>query len=90
MRPLARAVMLAALAPCASAADKLPDSDLLEFLGSVDAEGAGWSEYLERTNLDRMPKPAVPKKPATTTPPAPKPAKAAPPPPAANQPEAVK
>lgn len=83
MRGLTRALMLAALAPAwTAAADKPPDSDLLEFLGSVDAEGNGWSEYLERTNLDKVSKAPVAKKPATA-PPATKPVKAASPPPAA-------
>lgn len=39
------------------------DGDLLEFLGSVDGEGEGWSEYLEDTDLRR----AVP--PPTASPP---------------------
>jgi len=32
------------------------DGDLLEFLGSVDAEGPGWSEYLERTDVSKVAK----------------------------------
>lgn len=32
------------------------DGDLLEFLGSVDSEGPGWSEYLERTDVSKVAK----------------------------------
>jgi hypothetical protein len=35
---------------------KSPDGDLLEFLGSVDSEGPGWSEYLERTDVSKVAK----------------------------------
>lgn len=32
-----------------------PDTDLLEFLGSLDsAEGGEWHDYLESTDLDRL------------------------------------
>jgi hypothetical protein len=37
----------------ASAAPDL-DADFLEFLGSVDAEEAGWSEFLERSELEKV------------------------------------
>jgi hypothetical protein len=67
MTALRTALLLAALAPGGTwAANKRPDADLLEFLGSVDAEGSGWSEYLEGTDLDKVTKP---KKPATPVPP---------------------
>ncbi len=91
MRSFQRALLLTALAPAwACAADKLPDADLLEFLGSVDADGSDWSEYLERTNLDKVAKPANPAKPAA--PPSPAPTTPARPaaPPVARQPEGGK
>lgn len=86
MRSLRRALLLTALAPAlACAADKSPDPDLLEFLGSVDADGGDWSEYLERTDLDKVARPAAPAKPAAPPSPPPRPpaqeqAKPAPPP----------
>jgi hypothetical protein len=58
------------------------DADFLEFLGSIDAEAAGWSEYLERTEIARVAvkpvKPPVVRTPtpaptAATKPPATKP-----------------
>jgi len=36
------------------------DGDLLEFLGSVDSEGPGWSEYLERTDVSKVAKQSPP------------------------------
>jgi len=83
MRSIRRALLLTALAPAwACAADKPPDADLLEFLGSVDTDGGDWSDFLERTDLDKVAKPAQPSKPAAPTapPPAPPPAKPAAPP----------
>lgn len=41
----------------ALAAEAAPDGDLLEFLGSVDAEGDGWGEYLEGTDVNRVARP---------------------------------
>jgi hypothetical protein len=43
----------------ALAAEVALDGDLLEFLGSVDAEGDGWGEYLERTDVNRVARPAA-------------------------------
>jgi len=37
------------------------DGDLLEFLGSLDSEGAGWSEYLARTPVRSPPGTDAPK-----------------------------
>jgi hypothetical protein len=37
------------------------DGDLLEFLGSLDSEGEGWSEYLARTPVRPPPGRGVPK-----------------------------
>lgn len=83
---LRAALLLAALAPAGSlAANKLPDSNLLEFLGSLDADGSEWNEYLEGTDLDKV---ARPTRPAQPEPPPAVPAKPVPPPPpAARQPE---
>jgi len=84
MRRLQRALLLTILAPSwASAANKLPDSDLLEFLGSIDADGKEWSDYLEGTDLDKAAKPASPAPPPQQAPAQP----AKPAPPAARQPE---
>jgi hypothetical protein len=58
------------MATPALAADKLPDLDLLEFLGSVDADAGEWSEYLENTDLDKLAIPAKPTAPAAAQPPA--------------------
>jgi len=67
---LRRALLLTALIPgWALAANKTPDADLLEFLGSLDAEGSGWSEYLEGTNLDRSPTPGKRGRPGPNPPP---------------------
>lgn len=35
-------------------AAETPDDGLLEFLGSVDAEGKGFDDYLARTDVDRI------------------------------------
>lgn len=49
----------AALAAPIQAADKPPvDAGLLEFLGSIDRGGAGWSEYLESTDVHKVAPPA--------------------------------
>lgn len=45
--------------PWLLAADSVVDADLLEFLGSIDAEGGDWSDYLEQTDLDKVVKPPV-------------------------------
>lgn len=37
-----------------SPAQKAPDADLLEFLGSLDDEESDWNEYLESTDLERV------------------------------------
>jgi hypothetical protein len=39
--------ILAILVANASAAEPLPDGDLLEFLGSIDSDEPGWHEFLE-------------------------------------------
>jgi len=41
------------------AADSTVDAELLEFLGSIDAEGGDWGDYLEHTDLDKIVKPPV-------------------------------
>ena len=87
MRGVRRALLLTALVPALGcAADKLPDADLLEFLGSVDVDGSEWSEYLEGTDLDKAAKPASPAPPSQPAPVQP----AKPAPPAARQPEGGK
>jgi hypothetical protein len=51
--------------PADSAADAPADADLLEYLGSVDAEeGQDWMDYLARTDIAQV---AKAKKPAPTT-----------------------
>jgi hypothetical protein len=51
--------------PADSAADTPADADLLEYLGSVDAEeGQDWMDYLARTDIAQV---AKAKKPAPTT-----------------------
>lgn len=35
----------------APSAEPTPDEELLEFLGSLDAEGEGWVEYLTETEV---------------------------------------
>jgi hypothetical protein len=62
----------ALLLPVAAwAAEKIPvDTDLLEFLGSIDSEGEGWSEFLGHADLD---KPKAPTKPPAAKPEPPKP-----------------
>jgi hypothetical protein len=45
------------------------DADLIEFLGSVDSDDAGWKQYLARTGAQR---------PAAKRPPPPPPASSAP------------
>jgi len=49
----------------ALAAEAALDGDLLEFLGSVDAEGDGWGEYLERTDVSRVTRPPAATPPET-------------------------
>jgi hypothetical protein len=72
----------------ASRAAEAPDDGLLEFLGSVDAEGKDWRDYLARTDIDRVARRAgggAP--PAASVPVAPNPTPADPPrspPPPAN------
>ena len=51
--------------PADSAADAPADADLLEYLGSVDAEeGQDWMDYLARTDIAQL---AKAKKPAPST-----------------------
>jgi hypothetical protein len=50
--------MLAALA---RAGAPPADGDLLEFLGSLDSEGEGWSEFLARTPVRPPPTPGATK-----------------------------
>lgn len=38
------------------AADTAPDEELLEFLGSLDAEDEEWSEYLAETDIAQVAK----------------------------------
>lgn len=69
------ALLLVILAPVAAwGADKSLDAGLLEFLGSLDAEGSGWSEYLESADLSEAAKRAKPVKPHKPAVPAPAPA----------------
>ena len=69
------------------AADKAADADLLEYLGSVDSNEAGWHDYLASTDVDKLVKPAAP--PPASSPPA-SPSTPANPPPALNVPRKVK
>ena len=75
-------VMLASAAlsvPTLWAADQPElDADFLEFLGSIDAEAAGWSEYLERAEIAKVA--AKPVKPPVLRAPTPAPAAVAKPP----------
>lgn len=53
------AVALGALAIGSSARaseSAAPDEELLEFLGSIDAEDAAWIDYLMRTDLAKIAK----------------------------------
>jgi hypothetical protein len=47
-----------------SAPESSADTDLLEYLGSVDAEGQDWMDYLARTDIAQVVK--AKKAPATT------------------------
>lgn len=65
------------LPPAALATDKgkpSVDTDFLEFLGSIDDEGDGWSEFLESKDPSQAAPPPVPpvaaKPPASAAPPA--------------------
>jgi hypothetical protein len=64
-----------------SAAPTPVDPDFLEFLGSVDSEGEGWSEFLRGVDIDKRAPPAQPappvRKPAPAAPPAKQPPKGA-------------
>jgi hypothetical protein len=80
------------------AGDKATDADLLEYLGSVDSNEAGWHDYLAATDVDKLIKPSgaraaappsQPAAPAQLAPPAP-PAPPANVPPALNVPRKVK
>ncbi|MCC7462725.1 MAG: hypothetical protein IT480_09740 [Gammaproteobacteria bacterium] len=55
--------------------DGAADGELLEFLGSVDSEGEGWSEYLEGTDVGRVaasqPVPPPPARSPPASPPSP-------------------
>ena len=37
-----------------SAAGTAPEEELLEFLGSLDAEGEEWTEYLTETDIEKV------------------------------------
>lgn len=65
MRTRALAAVLIILAMDAKAADSAGkvDAELLEFLGSIDAEETGWQEYLEKKPVKVVEKTAQ-KKPA--------------------------
>ena len=65
----------AMLASPLRAAGMATDAELLEYLGSVDSNEAGWHDYLASTEVDKLVKPAA------TTPDAAPPAQ---PPPAAQ------
>jgi hypothetical protein len=54
------------LAATAYAAEPAIDADLLEYLGTVDSNDAGWQDYLEQTDIDKVAKP--PKAPADAPP----------------------
>ncbi|MEP7314955.1 MAG: hypothetical protein ABI859_20410 [Pseudomonadota bacterium] len=57
------AVLLCALAGLAAGpaptAEKVVDADLLEFLGSLDSDEAGWHDYLEQGAVKPVGKPPV-------------------------------
>ncbi len=75
----------ALLAAPSRAAGSAADAELLEYLGSVDSNEAGWHDYLAATDVDKLVKPAA------TTPRAAPPAQPAPPaPPALQVPRKVK
>lgn len=42
------------LGPASRASEAVADTDLLEFLGSVDSNEAGWHDYLEQTDVDKV------------------------------------
>lgn len=63
---LAVAALCAGVAPAAESGKKV-DAELLEFLGSIDAEEEGWQEYLEQ-----KPVKPVEKKPSQQPAPAPR------------------
>jgi hypothetical protein len=44
--------MLRAAEPRASAPREL-DADFLEFLGSIDSEGEGWTEFIENSPINK-------------------------------------
>jgi hypothetical protein len=74
--PLALATLATPLlwAHAAIAAAPVIDAGLLEFLGSVDSEEAGWHEFLAGNEVKPQPKPpGVAAKAAPVTPPAPTP-----------------
>ncbi len=54
-----------------SGTDSADEGELLEFLGSIDQEGEGWSEYLEDTDVSRprQPPAAPPAAPPSQAPP---------------------
>jgi hypothetical protein len=85
MRPLAAVsavIVVGLLAPVlvVAAKPRPVDTDLLEFLGSVDGEGEGWGEFLGNANLDRAAPAPTPAPPVRKTPPAAAPAPLPPPP----------
>ena len=40
--------------PQESPASPVPEEELLEFLGSLDAEGEEWAEYLTETDIEKV------------------------------------
>jgi hypothetical protein len=75
---LLMSVALQAAPPLAADQREL-DGDFLEFLGSIDTEAEGWSEFLENTEIDKAaqpPNPVPAPHPAPATPPAKPPLKA--------------
>lgn len=51
-------------APAPAPASSAADTELLEFLGSVDSAEPGWHDYLEHTDIEKVihapPRPALP------------------------------
>jgi len=62
MLPVAAALLLSGAAQAAQSAKQV-DAELLEFLGSIDAEEEGWQEYLEQKPVRPVEK-KPPQKPA--------------------------
>jgi hypothetical protein len=61
------AALFAATTQAAQSAQQV-DAELLEFLGSIDAEEEGWQEYLEQRPVKPVQKPSQEKSPAPRKP----------------------